>query len=130
MRLLLDTHTFLWWATSPDRLPDRARTAIAAAESEIYLSAASAWEVRIKEGIHRLTLSVPWETIVQREVLTNGLQLLPITFRHTDRLRDLPLIHRDPFDRILMAQSRAEDLTLVSDDDRIAEYPDVSVLWS
>lgn len=77
-----------------------------------------------------MTLSVPWETIVQREVLTNGIQLLPITFRHTDSLADLPLLHRDPFDRILMAQARAEELTLVSDDDFIAEYPDISVLWS
>jgi PIN domain nuclease of toxin-antitoxin system len=130
MRLLLDTHTFLWWATSPDLLPERAKTVIAAAESEVYLSAASAWEVRIKEGIRRLTLSVPWETIVQREVLTNGVQLLPITFRHTHRLPGLPLIHRDPFDRILMAQALSEDLTLVSGDARISEYPDVPVLWS
>ena len=129
MRLLRDTHAFLWWATAPDRLPGTARSVIEDPAAEIYLSAASAWEVRIKQGIGRLRLDEPWVMIVEREVNTNGLRRLPVTFSHTNGLEPLPPLHRDPFDRILIAQALVEEMTLVSGDAIVREYPDVRVVW-
>ena len=129
MKLLFDTHSFLWWTTEPERLPARALQALSDAKTEMVLSSASAWEVRIKTAIGRLNLDTPWRTIVDREVVQNGLQLLPITFSHTDRLVQLELIHRDPFDRILIAQAINEEAMLVTGDSLIGQYPDVTVLW-
>lgn len=129
MRLLFDTHCFLWWIAEPERLPSAVIDALRSPQSELYLSAASAWEVRIKTQLGRLMLSEPWERLVEREVSENGLHLLPITVMHTDQLITLEPLHRDPFDRMLMAQSKAETMRLVSGDSWIHEYPDIDILW-
>lgn len=89
-----------------------------------------AWEVRIKEQLNRLTLSEPWQTIVDREVAQNGLQLLPISFFHTNHVHRLQPLHQDPFDRMLMAQSLAEEMFLVSGNSWIRSYPEIRVFWS
>ena len=116
-RLLLDTHVFLWWRSAPLRLGLAARQTIAEAET-VYVSIASAWEAATKVSIGKLKLDVPFE----EGVIESGFRPLPIAFRHVDHLAALPLLHRDPFDRMLIAQALTEGLTMVTGDSRIANY--------
>ncbi|MDE0392856.1 MAG: type II toxin-antitoxin system VapC family toxin [Rhodospirillales bacterium] len=116
-RLLLDTHAFLWWRSAPRRLGPDARKVIAEAEI-VFVSMASAWEAEIKVSIGKLSLESRFEDGVSE----SGFQPLPIKFRHIDRLSSLPLLHRDPFDRMLIAQALADGLTIITEDRRIAGY--------
>ena len=116
MNLLLDTHVLIWWDEGR-RLAAEARRAIADADS-VYVSAASAWEVAIKTGLGRLR---PTRT-VEEAVDESGFLELPVTFRHAERVGKLPPHHRDPFDRLLIAQADVEELTLVSRDSVFARY--------
>jgi PIN domain nuclease of toxin-antitoxin system len=116
VNLLLDTHVLIWWDEGR-RLAAEARRAIADADS-VYVSAASAWEVAIKTGLGRLR---PIRT-VEQAVDESGFLELPVTFRHAERLRKLPPHHRDPFDRLLIAQADVEELTLVTRDAVFARY--------
>ena len=120
-RLLLDTHTFLWWRSAQSRLGADARHVIAEAET-VYVSMASAWEVAIKISIGKLKLDSRFEDGVSE----SGFRPLPIAFRHLDRLTTLPFLHRDPFDRMLIAQALADGLTIVTDDRQIGGY---EVAW-
>ena len=124
MRLLLDTHVFLWWLADDERLKSAERAAIRDPENDVYLSSASIWEIVIKEGLGRLR--VPELPSVAASRL--GLQPLPITFEHAEATAGLPVLHHDPFDRVLMAQARVESLTLVSYDEAIRVYPAVAFL--
>ena len=129
MKLLLDTHTFLWWITDNPQLSQTARQAIAKPENDTYLSAASIWEIVIKEQLGKLTLpTTNTEKFISNQLAINAFQELPIHITHTLKVRTLPTLHRDPFDRILIAQAVAESMTLVSDDRVFASYP-VAVLW-
>jgi PIN domain nuclease of toxin-antitoxin system len=121
MRVLLDTHAFLWWVTDDDRLTARARRAIADA-SEAYLSLASCWEMAIKIGLGRLALSKPLERFVPEQLGLNNLQLLAIDLDDVARVATLPFHHRDPFDRLLAAQALSEELTIVSADPVFKAY--------
>jgi PIN domain nuclease of toxin-antitoxin system len=123
-RLLLDTHIFLWWRGDPDRLSAEARARIAAADI-VFVSAASAWEAGIKVSLGRLTLP----DAVEAGVAASGFEKLLITFSHAERAAALPPFHRDPFDRMLVAQAQAEGLTLVTHD-RLLEPYGVPILWS
>lgn len=123
-RLLLDTHVFLWWRGEPSRLKADARRAIAEARV-VFVSVASAWEAAIKVSIGRLRLPDTIEAGVQ----DSGFEKLPITFSHTERYAGLPLHHRDPFDRMLVAQASAEDLAVVTHDRRLEPYG-VEILWT
>ncbi len=123
-RLLLDTHVFLWWQGEPKRLKSEARDAIAGAEV-VFVSVASAWEAAIKVSIGRLRLPDTMEAGVR----DSGFEKLPITFSHTERYAALRLHHRDPFDRMLIAQAGAEDLTLVTHDRWFEPYG-VEILWT
>jgi PIN domain nuclease of toxin-antitoxin system len=116
VNLLLDTHVLIWWDEGR-RLAAEARRAIADADS-VYVSAASAWEVAIKTGLGRLR---PTRT-VEQAVDESGFLELPVTFRHAERVGKLPPHHRDPFDRLLIAQADVEDLTLVTRDAVFARY--------
>jgi PIN domain nuclease of toxin-antitoxin system len=116
VNLLLDTHVLIWWDEGR-RLAAEARRAIADADS-VYVSAASAWEVAIKIGLGRLR---PIRT-VEQAVDESGFLELPVTFRHAERVGKLPPRHRDPFDRLLIAQADVEDLTLVTRDAVFARY--------
>ena len=116
MNLLLDTHVLIWWDEGR-RLAAEARRAIADADS-VYVSAASAWEVAIKTGLGRLR---PTRT-VEEAVDESGFLELPVTFRHAERVGKLPPHHRDPFDRLLIAQADVEELTLVTRDAVFARY--------
>ena len=128
MRLLLDTHVFLQLCEDPGSLPQKAREATRGSGNEVYLSIASPWEMQIKVALRKLHLAAPPRDLVQFEIDRGAITLLPISLMHVDELSRLPSIHRDPFDRILIAQARCEGLRLVSGDSRIHQYP-VDCLW-
>ncbi|MCC6899666.1 MAG: type II toxin-antitoxin system VapC family toxin [Polyangiaceae bacterium] len=121
MNVLLDTHAFVWWdnAKLPKRVVSRIRSA-----GDVYVSAATAWEIAIKSALGRISVKGD-----MTEALADyGFLELPISIAHADAVRSLPPIHRDPFDRILVAQASTEDLVIVSNDELMREYP-VRVVW-
>lgn len=130
MNLLFDTHAFLWWATDPGRLPEKVLALIQAPENRLLLSTASTWEAQIKIGLGKLTLKTPLHELVAREIRGNALEVLPIMLHHTWRLAELPSLHRDPFDRLLIAQALEEKMTLVSGDPLIQTYPGLEFAWT
>jgi PIN domain nuclease of toxin-antitoxin system len=115
--LLLDTHVFLWWMADAPELRRRHRDAITSAEL-VFVSLASAWEVAIKVALGRLRLPEPFGEGVAR----SGFEPLPISFEHTEAVARLPPHHRDPFDRMLVAQAQAERLTLLTSDRQLEPY--------
>jgi PIN domain nuclease of toxin-antitoxin system len=127
MRVLLDTHTFIWWSTTSHKLSSNALAVFNDPDSSPLLSLASVWELQIKYQLGKLTLPVPVLTLVTRQQ-ENGIELLPITLAHIIAIGQLPSLHGDPFDRLLIAQSRIEDIALVTDDRWIREY-DVKTIW-
>ena len=128
MRLLLDTHAFLWWVADDRRLPRRARAAITNPTNECLVSVASCWEMAIKVSIGKLTLPAPVERFVPDQLATNGFRLLPIELAHAARVAKLPRHHGDPFDRLLIAQSLIENLSMVSAESILGKYG-VQRLW-
>lgn len=116
-RILLDTHVFLWWRQGGEELQPAARAAIRDAEV-VYVSLASAWEASIKIGLGRLRLPAPFAAGVE----ASRFEPLGITFAHAEEVARLPLLHRDPFDRMLVAQARVEGLWLVSRDELVLAY--------
>ncbi len=128
MRLLLDTHTFLWWINNDLLLSDAAKTAIASEKNECFLSIASCWEMAIKSSIGKLRLTKPVERFIPEELAANDFQLLAIDFKHVAKVELLPLYHRDPFDRLLVAQSMTEKMTIVSADAVLSGYG-VKRIW-
>lgn len=117
MRLLLDTHAFLWWRSDPRRLAPKAERAIAKAEI-VFVSAASAWEAVIKAALGKLRFPGSFEAAVE----DSDFSKLEVTFAHVEALRDLPPHHADPFDRMLIAQARLEGLTVVTRDPQFTPY--------
>ncbi len=117
MKLLLDTHVFLWWRADDRRLGESARDAIAGADV-VFVSAATAWEAGIKAALGRLR----YPESIDAGVEASGFEKLPITLAHAERAARLPKHHGDPFDRMLVAQSELEDLTLVTHDRVMAAY--------
>lgn len=117
-RLLLDTHTLLWALTSPGTLRESARDSISNPNNEVYVSAVSGWEIALKSNLRKL--QVPDSVFEMIEV--TGFAHLSVTFSHGVEAGGLPLHHRDPFDRLLVAQARLEDLVLVTRDSRITQY--------
>ncbi len=128
MRLLLDTCTFLWLVDDHPSLSARARDAIVDPANEVYLSAASAWEIVIKHALGRLELTLPVDDYLPRQRELHGIEPLPINEDATLALVKLPARHRDPFDRILVAQAIMDGCSLVTPDPLIKGYP-VSILW-
>lgn len=124
MRLLLDTHALLWWLDDDPALSEVAREGIADPNSEVLVSAASVWEAEIKAATGRLDLRVD----LLDQIAINRFVELPVTARSAVEAARLPLHHRDPFDRMLIAQARVEGLRLVTRDARVASY-DVATLW-
>lgn len=121
MKLLLDTHLLLWAAGSPDRLPEVARSLFEDPGNELLFSAASLWEIAIKRGLGRSDFQLD-ARVLRRGLLDNGYYELPITSEHAVAIDTLPPIHRDPFDRILVAQALVEGITLVTADETVAKY--------
>lgn len=122
MRLLLDTHIFLWWVTGDKALSRKTRAAIADSANDCFLSVASTWEMAIKTSLGKLELSVSLERFLPEQLAANQFQLLPLELSHSLRVASLPWHHRDPFDRLLIAQCQVEGLTLVSADKAMADY--------
>jgi PIN domain nuclease of toxin-antitoxin system len=124
MRLILDTHVLLWWREAARPLSRRARAEIADGSNEILVSVASLWEITIKRSLGKLTFPDDLEAVIAEE----RLGLLSISFQHLRTLDSLPHLHRDPFDRLLLAQSLAERLPIVSNDRRFAAYG-ATLIW-
>ena len=122
MKLLLDTHLLLWAAGEPERLSKRARTLIGNPSNEPLFSAASLWEVAIKRGLGREDFKVD-ARLLRRGLLDNGYGELPIISDHVVATESLPLIHKDPFDRVLVAQATVEGITLLTIDPLLSQYP-------
>jgi PIN domain nuclease of toxin-antitoxin system len=120
MRLLLDTHIWLWLKLEPARVPSSFAAAIANADHEVLVSVASVWELGIKHQLGKIAVQGPFDAF-QRDAL-DGLTVLDIRLAHVQRIHDLPLVHRDPFDRILVAQALTEGLTLLTVDSLMAQY--------
>jgi len=127
--LLLDTHTWLWWNGAPKRLPATVYRLLADPEQRIWFSVASAWEISIKAALGKLELPAPVAEYLPQRLKDNRFDLLTIDLPHVLGLAALPHLHRDPFDRLLVAQAIQEDLSLISGDPLIAQYP-VRLLWS
>lgn len=116
MRLLLDTHSFLWFVLNDPRLSDLAKSHIEDPSNDVFISPAGFWEIAIKVSLRKLDLLVPYDSFMQRGIVDNDFEILPIEPRHTSLLTTLPFHHKDPFDRILVAQSLVEAVAIVSGD--------------
>ncbi len=123
MRLLLDTHVFLWFITADPRLPAIFLAAIRDPANEVYLSVASIWEAVIKHGLGKLPLPAPPADYLPRQREAHGIAALPIDEAAMTHLAGLPALHRDPFDRLLIAQALQHGLTIVTADAEVAAYP-------
>lgn len=128
MKYLLDTHAFLWWDTDSARLSARVFSLCQDKTHTLLLSVASVWEMQIKLQLGKLKPAAPLAEIIEKQRSTNGIQLLPIETVHIFNLTGLPDHHKDPFDRLLVAQADIEDLIIISNDPLIARYP-VRVIW-
>lgn len=128
MRLLIDTECWLWSLTTPERLSEEARILLAERANAILLSAASAWEIAIKAALGKLSLPTSPEEYVPARMAAQGIEPLPVTHAHALRVYALPAIHRDPFDRLLIAQAQLESLTILTADQCIESY-DVPTVW-
>ena len=128
MKLLLDTHAFLWLVEAPEKLTNRALAACKDRRNPLYFSVASAWEIQVKTQLGKLTLDDSLSELVREQQSLNGLRVLGVELLHVLELEALPAHHRDPFDRLLVAQARVEDLFLVTADGAVQQYP-VQILW-
>lgn len=122
MKILLDTHVFLWAISDPDRLSSRAREVIKDARNEVLLSMASAWEIAVKSSLGKLSLPHSAVAFVQRQLGDHQIGILPLRLSHLSALEKLPWHHRDPFDRILVAQCIDENASLVTVDRQLRRY--------
>lgn len=118
MNLLLDTHVLLWWLSDAPELPDRAAGLIRDTNNLVFVSAATIWEIAIKRSLGKVEVPEDFVDVVAQE----GFRELPVTWEHAWRTRQLPPIHRDPFDRLLVSQALCEDLLLVTTDADIRRY--------
>jgi PIN domain nuclease of toxin-antitoxin system len=128
MKLILDTHTFIWWANEPEKLSEKALTACQDNSNTLILSVVSVWEMQIKMQLGKLKISRPIEKLIKTQQQANGLQVLPIELAHVLSLSGLPSHHKDPFDRLLITQANVEGAILVSVDLVFSSYS-VKVLW-
>ena len=128
MRLLLDTHVFLWWCADDPQLSPEAVRVVSKAENDAFVSAVNGWEIAIKARLGKIRLPNKPAIFMRDMLKRHAFGVLPITLRHAVAEHDLPTHHSDPFDRLLISQARLEGLTLVSNDTQIQKY-DVSTLW-
>jgi PIN domain nuclease of toxin-antitoxin system len=128
VKLLLDTHAFLWWVEGAPALGRRARAEVSNPDNEVFVSIASCWELAIKLSLGKLRLAQSLERFIPEQLTRNGFVLLGVEFRHVARVADLPFHHRDPFDRVLVAQALQDELAIVSADRVFRKYG-VTVVW-
>lgn len=128
MKLLLDTHAFLWWDSAPERLSSTALALCQDTSNVLFVSVVSFWEIHIKRHLGKIQLSRTLEEIVEEQTRSNDIQMLSVQIEHVLGLDALPDYHKDPFDRLLISQARLEGAVLISNDQIISKYP-VSVRW-
>jgi len=128
MKVLIDTHTFIWWNTDDPLLSVLAKEIIANGNNEIFLSAASVWEIAIKTAKGRLVLPEPPAKYIPSRMSLYRFQSLPVQITHAVHVFELPSYHSDPFDRMLIAQSQLESLPLITKDEDIRQY-DLETIW-
>jgi len=128
MKLLLDTHTFIWWSGAPDKLSPKALALCQDASNRVLLSVTSVWEMQIKHQLGKLRLDLPLGDLISEQREINRIEVLPITLPHVLVLESLPSHHKDPFDRLLIAQANSEGAVLVTKDPAFEEYP-VKLIW-
>lgn len=128
MRALLDTHAFIWWVTDDSQLSSTARSVIGDPNNVLFLSSASAWEIIIKVRLGKLDLPESPEIYIPSRLIINRFESLSIQIIHALQVANLPDLHRDPFDRIIIAQSQVENLPIVTVDSQIHQYS-VDIIW-
>lgn len=128
MNILLDTHAFLWLRNAPQKIPEKVLTAYYDMNNDVFLSMASVWEMQIKHQLGKLELKTPLSKLIGEQSAKNGLQILPIETYHIFALADLPSYHKDPFDRLILIQSKLENLNLASADTVFCHY-DIKLFW-
>ena len=128
MKLLLDTHMFLWFIMRSALLSADTRALIEDEKNRKFISVASLWEIAIKSSIGKLSLSAPFDQLIPQQLSLNGFELLPIEVSHLAAVTTLPFHHRDPFDRLLIAQALAENMPIVSSDPAFDTYNDITRL--
>jgi PIN domain nuclease of toxin-antitoxin system len=128
MKLLFDTHTFIWWDSQPNQLSQTALALLQDRSSILLLSVVSIWEMQIKLQVGKLTLNRALVEIIESQKKINQIEVLPVKQDHVLALDSLPLIHKDPFDRLLVAQANLENAALVSGDPIVAQYS-VNIIW-
>lgn len=128
MNIILDTHTFLWFIGGSNRLSSHARDIIEDTSNDRYLSVASLWEMAIKVSIGKLDIPLPFTRLVRQHVVGNSIDLLQIEPEHLDEQRRMPFHHRDPFDRLIIAQAITEEMDVVGRDEAFEAYP-IRMVW-
>ena len=128
MKLLLDTHTFIWWDSSPQKLSPKALALCQNPENILLLSIGSIWEMQIKIQLGKLSLNLPLPELIESQQQTNNIEVLPINLTHLFTLDSLPNHHKDPFYRLLISQAIVENAVLVSGDSILGNYP-VKIEW-
>jgi PIN domain nuclease of toxin-antitoxin system len=128
MRALIDTSTFLWTISDDDKLSGNARRFIADSENEIFLSVASLWEIAIKISLGKLELLLPFNRLIPEQLEQNSIAVLPIEIQHLSKIIDLPFHHRDPFDRLIIAQGLSEQLPVITPDAAFGRYS-IHLIW-
>jgi PIN domain nuclease of toxin-antitoxin system len=128
MRVLLDTNSFLWFISGSDRLSIDAKNFIADMQNQLVLSAASLWEIAIKISLGKLDLLQPYGQLIPQQLEENDIAVLPLEIGHLNKVIDLPFHHRDPFDRLIIAQALAEGIPVVSSDAVFSQYA-VKLIW-
>lgn len=127
MQLLLDTHAFIWFISGDQALPQRALNAIKDTDNKCYISIASIWEIAIKFSLKKLELKSDFDNIIDF-LAANDIEILPINFQHLQKVTALEFHHRDPFDRLIIAQGLVENLTIITKDEHFPSYTD-RLLW-
>ncbi|MEW6130663.1 MAG: type II toxin-antitoxin system VapC family toxin [Acidobacteriota bacterium] len=129
MKILIDTQSFLWFFLEPHKLGNDGKDALTDTNNELYLSAARAWEISIKYGLGKIALPEPPDIYLPKKLLSAGIIGFPIEFHHVLAVYSLPLIHKDPFDRLIIAQTKIESLTLLTADPIMLKYTS-DFIWS
>ncbi len=128
MKALLDTHTFLWWITDTPKLSSQVHEIVSDGKNELFLSAASGWEIAVKAKLGRLQIPDKPELFISEQMVINAIQGLPIQISHAVHVYNIPTHHRDPFDRLLVSQAQLEGLPILTVDPLISQYQ-VKVIW-
>ena len=128
-RYLLDTHALLWMISGDSRLSERVCEIVRDPKNKLFFSMAGYWELCIKLSLGKLSLQKNWEKHLDNELKTNGIQMLSIYPEHCREVVNLPFIHRDPFDRLMIAQCHVEFASLLSAEGQMKKYPNLNVIW-